>query len=197
VTDLEARGRQVSRDEAAMCDQWTAERVTLLERLLASGASISAIATQLGGLSRSAVSGKIYRLRRRAAKPAAAPKAPPHRPQANKPRQPVSRRRGKGLLELTNNCCRWPIGQGDQSEIFFCGVPEANLACGMPYCLRHARRAYRIPPAAYLMPVTTAAEAAPKPEPADAAPAEKSPPRRPRRRYVWRARVRHPAARFR
>lgn len=174
-----------------MCDQWTAERVTLLERLWASGASASAIAAQLG-LSRSAVLGKIYRLHKRAAKPVAAPKQPP---QADEPPQPTSQQRGKGLLELTNNCCRWPIGRRGQSEIFFCGVPEADLARGMPYCLRHARRGYVIPPAAYLTPITTVAKAAPKPEPADTASAEKSRPRR--RRYVWRAEVRHPASRFR
>jgi transposase len=83
-----------------MRDQWTAERVTMLERLLASGASASAIAAQLGGVSRSAVLGKIYKLRRRAAEPDAAPKRAPRR---------TSHQSGKGLLELTNNCCRWIV----------------------------------------------------------------------------------------
>ncbi len=168
-----------------MCDQWTADRVTLLERLWASGASASAIATQLGGVSRSAVSGKVYRLRRRAATPAAASEP---LSQADKPPQLELRRGGKGLLQLTNNCCRWPIGRRGRSEIFFCGVPEANLARGMPYCLCHARRGYVIPPAAYLTPITTA-------EPADTTRPEESQPRR--RRNVWRAGVRHPAPRFR
>lgn len=174
-----------------MRDQWTAERMTLLERLWASGASARAIAVQLGGVSRSAVLGKIYRLSQRAANPAAALK---QLPQPDEPPQPASEQGGKGLLELTNNCCRWPIGRRGQSEIFFCGVPEANLARGMPYCLRHAKRGYLIPPVAYLMPVTTVEEAEPKSEPADAAATEKT---RRRRRNVWRARVRHPAARFR
>ncbi len=171
-----------------MRDQWTAERVSLLERLWASGASASAIAAQLG-LSRSAVLGKIYRLQQRAANPA-------ELPQSDKPPQPASQQqRGKGLVELTNNCCRWPIGRRGQSEIFFCGLPEADLARGMPYCLRHARRGYVIPPAAYLAPITTAAKAEPKSPLADTAPPEK--PRSRRRRYVWRAGVRHPAPRFR
>jgi GcrA cell cycle regulator len=201
VTDLEARGRQVFRDEAAMSDQWTAERVSLLRHLWASGASASAIAAQLGGLSRSAVLGKIYRLRRTVADPAVALKPRPpadHPPQADESAQPVSpasEQRGKGLLELTNNCCRWPIGRRGQSEIFFCGVPEADLARGMPYCLRHARRGYVIPPAAYLMQITPAVRTGPTAEPADAAPAEES--RSRRRRDVWRAVVRHPAPRFR
>jgi GcrA cell cycle regulator len=174
-----------------MRDQWTAERVTLLERLWASGASARAIAAQLGGVSRSAVLGKLYRSGRRAANRAAALK---QLPQADEPSQAASQQRGKGLLELTNNCCRWPIGRRGQSEIFFCGVPEANLARGMPYCLRHARRGYVIPPAAYLTPTATVERVEPKPEPADTELPEES---QRRRRYIWRARVRHPAARFR
>jgi GcrA cell cycle regulator len=161
-----------------MCEQWTAERVTLLERLWESGASASAIAAELGGLSRSAVAGKIYRLRR-ATEPTAAPK----------PALQASRQIGKGLLELTNNSCRWPIGRRGKSEILFCGVPEADLARGMPYCPHHARRAYRIAP-------KIIANAEPKPAPADSTSAKAS--RAPRRRrYVWRAGVRHPAPRFR
>lgn len=177
-----------------MRDQWTAERVTLLERLWASGASASAIAAQLGGVSRSAVLGKIYKLRQRVAKASVVPLRQPGHHQADKSPQPASQQRGKGLLELTDNCCRWPIGRRGQSEIFFCGVPEANLARGMPYCLRHARRGYVIPPVAYLMPVTTIEEDEPKPEPTDAAATEKT---RRRPRNVWRAGVRHPAPRFR
>jgi GcrA cell cycle regulator len=194
VTDLKARGRPVFRDEVAMRDQWTAERVTLLERLWASGASARAIAAQLGGVSRSAVLGKIYKLRQRAAQASVAPLRQQGHHQADKSPQPASQQRGKGLLELTNNCCRWPIGRRGQSEIFFCGAPGADLVRGMPYCLRHARRGYVIPPVAYLMPVTTVEKTEPKPEPADTAPPEES---QSRRRYVWRARVRHPAPRLR
>jgi GcrA cell cycle regulator len=178
VTDLEARNRPVFRDEAAMRDQWTAERVTLLERLWESGASVSAIAAELGRLSRSAVAGKIYRLRRAAGSPA-----------APEPALHASRQSGKGLLELTNKSCRWPIGRRGKSEILFCAVPEADLARGMPYCAHHARRAYRIEP-------KLIANAEPKSVPADL-PAAKAPRAPRRRRYVWRAAVRHPAPRFR
>jgi GcrA cell cycle regulator len=44
-------------------DLWTYERIELLEKLWAEGATANAIAAQLGGLSRSAVLGKIFRLR--------------------------------------------------------------------------------------------------------------------------------------
>ena len=80
-----------------MPDQWTAERVTLLKRLWASGVSAGKIAAQLGGVSRSAVVGKIYRLRRR---------------QADEPPQDASSPSGKSLLELTHNCCRWIVEAG-------------------------------------------------------------------------------------
>jgi GcrA cell cycle regulator len=44
-------------------DSWTAERIELLRRLWAQGETAAAIAARLGGLSRSAVLGKIFRLR--------------------------------------------------------------------------------------------------------------------------------------
>jgi hypothetical protein len=106
---LEARDPPVSRDEAAMPDQWTAKRLTLLKQLWASGVSAGKIAAQLGGVSRNAVLGKIHNLRRRAATPEAAPKRRPRRRQADKPPQPASSQSGKSLLELTNNCCRWVV----------------------------------------------------------------------------------------
>lgn len=44
-------------------DSWTAERIELLRKLWAQGETAATIATRLGGLSRSAVLGKIFRLR--------------------------------------------------------------------------------------------------------------------------------------
>ena len=61
---------------------WTDERVELLSKLWAEGLSASQIATQLGGVSRNAVIGKVHRLklsgrgRASAAQPRAAKKAP-------------------------------------------------------------------------------------------------------------------------
>jgi GcrA cell cycle regulator len=46
-----------------MRDAWTAERIDLLKKLWAEGETATAIAARLGGLSRSAVMGKIFRLR--------------------------------------------------------------------------------------------------------------------------------------
>jgi GcrA cell cycle regulator len=186
---------------------WTDERVAILKELWTGGATAQSIADRLGGISRSAVMGKIFRLRlgaetvvltaagqsqagsddsakpqspgrrRRGDKPAAAPKvSPPKR----------RRRRGKRLLELTNKSCRWPQGRPGTPAFFFCGAPGADLERGMPYCERHARRAYRnyesVGEAEKSADVPTDG-LLPDPTPA------------PAREYVWRPIVRHPAAR--
>lgn len=70
---------------------WTDERVELLKKLWSEGLSASQIATQLGGVSRNAVIGKVHRLKLsargratssqpRAKKPAAAAPRPQTRP---------------------------------------------------------------------------------------------------------------------
>lgn len=169
-----------------MRDPWTVERVSLLQRLWDSGATAEAISAQFGGLSRSAVLGKIYRLRR-SATPGAAPKMRPA-PRPSKQNKPVaaSGPGPKRLLELTNTCCRWPVTRAGARGFFFCGVPEADLAAGIPYCAYHIRRAYVIPPKRFAAKLKAASAAAQS----DAA-------LRPRGRYVWRAAVRHPAPRRR
>lgn len=146
---------------------WTSERLELLRRLWAEGKTAPAIGARLGGLSRSAVLGKVFRLRRAGlaaaaakrrhqdqdsagASPAAGIAAPPARrhrspAQAKPPRQAAAlpaRLRGKSLLELTNHSCRWPHGRPGSKNFFFCGADGADLERGMPYCPQHAQRAY-------------------------------------------------------
>lgn len=124
--------------------RWTDERVEMLKQLCAGGASAQTIAEQIGGVSRSAVLGKIFRLRLGAAPSAGAKaaEAPPLK------RSPGPRpRRGKTLLELTNHSCRWPHGEPGRRGFHFCGADTADLERGMPYCARHARLAYGTDPA--------------------------------------------------
>jgi GcrA cell cycle regulator len=45
----------------------------------------------------------------------------------------------KQLLELTNETCRYPIGDLNDPGFFFCGALEADLHDRHPYCARHAR----------------------------------------------------------
>jgi GcrA cell cycle regulator len=135
-----------------MRDQWSAERVSLLKTLWKSGAPASAIAARLGGMSRSAVLGKLFRLRRRAGPTAALALRSPARARGRgksealpQPPPAAPRATGKTLLELTNSCCRWPHGRPGAANFFFCGAPGADLELGMPYCPRHAQRAYAQP----------------------------------------------------
>jgi GcrA cell cycle regulator len=93
-----------------MRDFWTAERISVLQELWAGGATAEAIAVEIGGVSRSAVLGKIYRLRH-AGKPTAAPEI---RATARRTKQRVPRLKPpcvepKGLLDLTNDSCRWIV----------------------------------------------------------------------------------------
>jgi GcrA cell cycle regulator len=156
-------------------DSWTSEGIELLKQLWAAGATADMIADRLGGRSRSAVLGKVFRLRLDAGKAppsgaknsanpsrdaAAEPSGlavadplsesrsiPARRPKSKRTEPPqtprgVAKQRGKSLLELTNASCRWPHGHPGTSNFFFCGAPGADLERGMPYCPRHARRAY-------------------------------------------------------
>lgn len=140
---------------------WTAERIALLKKLWADGETAVVIASRLGGMSRSAVLGKVFRLRlhtddaanSRPKQKAAADvgsseiKAPARRRRSGEHRKrlhpaPAAGRQHKTLLELTNNTCRWPHGRPGTDKFFFCGAPEADLEHGIPYCARHMRRAY-------------------------------------------------------
>jgi GcrA cell cycle regulator len=53
---------------------------------------------------------------------------------------PLGQRRS--LLELTEETCRWPIGDPGQADFFFCG---GHTVSGLPYCAYHSRVAYQPP----------------------------------------------------
>jgi len=143
-------------------DLWTPESIALLRAFWERGETAEAIGARLGGLSRSAVLGKIHRLRLhqdQAAAPASAKtrassnntciEAPTRRRRRTKYKKRASgeptaapARQYKTLLELTNATCRWPHGRPGTDRFFFCGAPEADLEHGVPYCAAHMRRAY-------------------------------------------------------
>jgi GcrA cell cycle regulator len=147
-------------------DFWTKERIATLKQLWAQGQPASAIARTLGGISRAAVLGKIFRLRlgateKSAKKSRQTAKAAGQKLHRTPSKDRPARRRGaapeiaakpshpsgrKSLLELTNRCCRWPHGEPGAKNFFFCGAPGADLENGVPYCPQHMRRAYVIPP---------------------------------------------------
>jgi len=132
-------------ERMAMHTAWADDDIEVLKRLWAEGVTAEAIAARLGGLTRSAVLGKIFRLRLGPAPGGEAPKA---------------EMRGKSLFDLTNSCCRWPYRRPGTGKYFFCGVEEADLEQGKPYCDRHMKRAYLIPPNAAARPLRAHVRAA-------------------------------------
>ncbi len=50
------------------------------------------------------------------------------------------------VLTLTNETCRWPIGDPREDDFRFCGVATADLAAKRPYCFIHHCTAYGAPP---------------------------------------------------
>lgn len=149
---------------------WTDERVELLKKLWADGLSASQIAGELGGFpecadgGRSAVIGKVHRLglqgrgraksskstmEKKARKPRTLTlKRPPMPPTVAErilddepldlPEIPLGQRRT--LLELNEATCRWPFGDPQAPDFYFCGGKPLE---GLPYCGAHARAAYQ------------------------------------------------------
>lgn len=130
---------------------WTAERIALLKKLWAAGETAEAIGQRLGGFSRSAILGKVWRLRldavgsvATASKPAPTLKRRRTSPKDRQRPAPVKRSlpRGKTLLELTNEDCRWPHGRVGAPGFHFCAEPGADMSRDIPYCPHHMSRAY-------------------------------------------------------
>jgi GcrA cell cycle regulator len=148
---------------------WTDERVELLKKLWSDGLSASQIAAELGGITRNAVIGKVHRLglSGRAKSPSStAPRQRKARAPSHMMRMPRSNIRGntalayeleaeaepemidnvipigqrRTILELTEETCRWPIGDPGSTEFFFCG---GQTVTGLPYCSHHSRVAYQ------------------------------------------------------
>jgi GcrA cell cycle regulator len=150
---------------------WTDERVEVLKKLWTEGLSASRIATELGGVTRNAVIGKVHRLGLAArAKSPSATGPRPRKPRSHAQMLRVSRPSVRGntalaqvfdldiepepelidnviplgqrrtLLELTEQTCRWPIGDPGHSDFFFCG---GQTITGLPYCAYHSRVAYQ------------------------------------------------------
>jgi len=124
---------------------WTDERVELLKKLWSDGLSASQIAGELGGITRNAVIGKVHRLglsgRAKSASTALAHAYEIEEeaaPELIENVIPIGQRRT--ILELTEQTCRWPIGDPGSTDFFFCG---GNPVGGSPYCAYHARMAYQ------------------------------------------------------
>ncbi len=141
---------------------WTAERVELLKIRFEAGFSCREIAQDIG-VSRNAVIGKISRLSlsrlksvRRYSERKSGPKAQrprvvsQHRilmalyskPQSPAEEVPIHNGHRCSLLELSEEKCRWPIGNPGVTDFWFCGNKPIS---SLPYCADHARIAYQPP----------------------------------------------------
>ena len=134
-------------------DYWTEERTEYLRKLWSDGRSAAEIANELGGISRSAVCGKVHRLKlsgrgRIAAskggrKPRSSkkPAAPPPKVVVSVPNEavviPISR--SLKLVELTERTCKWPNGDPTTEDFSYCGNTADTSG---PYCTYHMRIAY-------------------------------------------------------
>lgn len=132
---------------------WTDTRIETLKKLWADGLSASQVAAELGGVTRSAVIGKVHRLglARRAPTPRApiqrrprVGRRPALKQQVATPAPelvpvidadiPVEQRRS--LLQLDDRTCRWPVGDPQEPTFFFCGARPLTTSC---YCAYHDR----------------------------------------------------------
>jgi GcrA cell cycle regulator len=144
--------------------EWNDERIEALTKMWREGLSASQVARQLGGVSRSAVIGKVHRLGIAGRDAPTRPNAMGGRPSTRirtsasaggvrrepTPRAAPSLRPAPRMLfevaatasiqTLTKHACRWPIGEPDQNDFGFCG----RLITGVgSYCAGHAAMAVR------------------------------------------------------
>ena len=149
---------------------WTDDRVATLTKLWADGLSASQIANELGEVTRNAVIGKVHRLglSGRAKSGNSTPRAKRATTRSSsytKNNKANARASGSvrtnavsitrpqpvpdivapdplkiSLLELTDNTCKWPIGDPATDDFYFCGT-KGKEDC--PYCEYHALLAYQ------------------------------------------------------
>ncbi|HEY2706657.1 MAG TPA: GcrA family cell cycle regulator [Caulobacteraceae bacterium] len=144
--------------------EWNEERIEALTKMWREGLSASQVARQLGGVSRSAVIGKVHRLgiagRDAPARPHNVGGRPSTRIRATAGgvvRRPETPRTPRIIIpsaprvafevpatatihSLTDHACRWPIGEPDQEGFGFCGRLRSGPGA---YCAGHAPMATR------------------------------------------------------
>jgi GcrA cell cycle regulator len=141
---------------------WTEERINLLKKRWGEGASASEIALELGGgVTRSAVIGKVHRLKLEKRAGIAAPQKPKRNGNKGQPKAIAIQHRAEtrilpprplpveedgvdvthllGILQINEHTCKWPIGDPLEAGFGFCGEHTRE---GSRYCRKHHRRAH-------------------------------------------------------
>jgi GcrA cell cycle regulator len=150
---------------------WTLDREDLLKKLHGEGLSASQIATRITAtgfdVTRNAVIGKANRMgltggdkprrsTRSPRKPKPRAQRPPHYGDLRKsaklfltaepftpgPELIIPEAERRGIDGLTEDQCRWPIGDPQHADFHFCNGAKVS---GLSYCEHHARRAYTPP----------------------------------------------------
>ena len=131
---------------------WSDEKERRLEKLFRQGKSFSLIAADIG-VTRNAVIGKAHRMKLQGHKPV---ECLP-RPRSANPRirrrhaiRAVAVKKAKPkiiadhdysctIYDLSDCSCRYPLWglQTPHAQRFYCGIPQASVAAGSPYCERH------------------------------------------------------------
>ena len=137
---------------------WTEEKVNKLKELWGKGNTASQIAEIIGGISRNAVIGKAHRLnlsakiKTRSAIPnqkfdnaSVAKDSKIRKGRRSKFKTLIIEKdfepeNPKQLEELTENCCKWPIGHPNEKSFYFCGRSSLK---DFSYCKLHLLYAYQ------------------------------------------------------
>ena len=137
---------------------WTDEKVAKLKELWGKGNTASQIAEIIGGISRNAVIGKAHRLnlsakiKTRSAIPnqkfdnaSVAKDSKIRKGRRSKFKTLIIEKdfepeNPKQLEELTENCCKWPIGHPNEKSFYFCGRSSLK---DFSYCKLHLLYAYQ------------------------------------------------------
>ena len=136
---------------------WTNEKVSKLKELWGKGSTAGQIASIIGEVTRNAVIGKAYRLNLTAKsiqKKNNFNQVSLHQENTLQPERKTRKSRFKSLLldnsfepespksleELHDEICRWPIGQADQPNFYFCGRKSMK---NFSYCKLHVLYAFQ------------------------------------------------------
>ncbi len=112
---------------------WTDEMVAELTKLWEEGLTTGEIGKRLG-ISKNAVVGKAHRLNLQS-------RPSPIKQSVVKKKKEETKKR-IGLLDLTHNMCRWPVGDPKDKDFHFCGK---QIGAGGTYCKEHAAQAFVSP----------------------------------------------------